>query len=102
MFRLDKRKIFLLYRYYLLGKIEKTGDENDKEKERIVWLDKCWEKEQFLKEKIEKYLSNIKDFQSKKIIIKKVNKLIKKIIKVIIKIIKKIISRKRINLFNKR
>jgi hypothetical protein len=36
MFRLDKRKIFLLYNYYLLGKIQKTGDENEKEKERII------------------------------------------------------------------
>jgi hypothetical protein len=35
MFRLDKRKIFLLYRCYLLGKkIEKNESENEKEKER--------------------------------------------------------------------
>lgn len=36
MFRLDKRKIFLLYHYYLLGQIEKSGGENEKEKERIA------------------------------------------------------------------
>jgi len=36
MFRLDKRKIFLLYQYYLLGAAQKTKEESKKEKERII------------------------------------------------------------------
>jgi len=53
MFRLDKRKIFLLYRYYLLEKkIEKNESENEKAKERAFWLDKCLRKEKLLVEKI--------------------------------------------------
>jgi len=36
MFRLDKRKIFLLYQYHLLGIIQKTKEEDGKKKERIV------------------------------------------------------------------
>ena len=56
MFRLDKRKIFLLYHYYLLGKIAKVEDGNEKEKEKIIWLAKCLEKEKFLSEKINEKL----------------------------------------------
>ena len=52
MFRLDKRKIFLLYQYYLLGIVQKTKEESEKEKERIIWLNKCLEKEDFLSKKI--------------------------------------------------
>ena len=53
MFRLDKRKIFLLYNYYLLNSAQKTEDENE---ERIIWLNKCLEKEKLLVEKINKKL----------------------------------------------
>ena len=56
MFRLDKRKIFLLYQYYLLGKVQKTEEEDKKAKERIFWLAKCCEREKFLSEKIAKKL----------------------------------------------
>ena len=56
MFRLDKRKIFLLYHYYLLGEVQKTESENEKERERIIWLNQCLEKEKFLSEKITKKL----------------------------------------------
>jgi hypothetical protein len=56
MFRLDKRKIFLLYQYYLLGNIQKTEDDNEKERERIIWFNNCCEKEKFLSEKIAKKL----------------------------------------------
>ena len=55
MFRLDKRKIFLLYHYYLLGSVQKI-ESDDKEKERTIWLSKCLEKEKFLSEKITKKL----------------------------------------------
>jgi transcription termination factor NusB len=54
MFRLDKRKIFLLYHYYLLSRVQKSEGEN--EKERVVWFDKCLEKERLLSEKITKKL----------------------------------------------
>jgi len=54
MFRLDKRKIFLLYSYYLLGKVQKT--EKESEKERTIWLNQCLEKEKYLSEKITKKL----------------------------------------------
>jgi len=56
MFRLDKRKIFLLYHYYLLGEVQKTESENEKERERIIWLNQCLEKEKFLSEKITRKL----------------------------------------------
>lgn len=55
MFRLDKRKIFLLYQYYLLDKISEKV-ENEKEKNRIIWLNECLKKEELLKEKINKKL----------------------------------------------
>ena len=54
MFRLDKRKIFLLYSYYLLRKAQKI--ENESDKERIFWLNNCLEKEKYLSEKITKKL----------------------------------------------
>ena len=53
MFRLDKRKIFLLYHYYLLGRIQKKENDNE---ERVIWLNKCLEKENFLSKKINKKL----------------------------------------------
>lgn len=55
MFRLDKRKIFLLYHYYLLGDIQKI-EEGKNEKEKIIWFDKCLEKERLLVEKINEKL----------------------------------------------
>ncbi|CAG8764401.1 6644_t:CDS:2, partial [Racocetra fulgida] len=33
MFRLDKRKIFLLYQYYLLGEVDETRLETSKDQE---------------------------------------------------------------------
>ncbi|MDR1670509.1 MAG: hypothetical protein LBR43_02165 [Spiroplasmataceae bacterium] len=58
MFRLDKRKIFLLYQYYLLNftlsNFEKN--ESEKEKNRADWFDSCLKKEEFLEEKINKKL----------------------------------------------
>lgn len=54
-FRLDKRKILLLYHYYLLGSIQKVESEG-KEKERTIWLNKCLEKESFLSKKINENL----------------------------------------------
>ena len=63
MFRLDKRKIFLLYHYYLLGEIQTTSqNENEKELERVVWLNQCLEKENLLVEKIAKKLKTGWDF----------------------------------------
>ena len=56
MFRLDKRKIFLLYRYYLLGEIQKVESGDEKEKARTIWFNNCLEKEKFLQEKITKKL----------------------------------------------
>lgn len=65
MFRLDKRKIFLLYHYYLLGDIQKIEEgKNEKEKERIIWFDKCLEKEKLLVEKINKKLKEGWNFSS--------------------------------------
>jgi transcription termination factor NusB len=58
MFRLDKRKIFLLYQHYLLNNISNSIKENEceKEKNRIIWLNECLKKEELLKEKINKKL----------------------------------------------
>lgn len=64
MFRLDKRKIFLLYHYYLLGEVKKTENESEKEKERVVWLNQCLEKEKFLSEKITKKLKTGWEFSN--------------------------------------
>jgi transcription termination factor NusB len=47
MFRLDKRKIFLLYQYYLLNEVE----ENE-EKITLSWLQNCLAKKDYLQEKI--------------------------------------------------
>ena len=52
MFRLDKRKIFLLYHYYLLGDIPNAIIKSEKDKRRFVWLKNCLEKESFLRERI--------------------------------------------------
>ncbi|WNE40408.1 MAG: Transcription antitermination protein NusB [Mycoplasmataceae bacterium] len=64
MFRLDKRKIFLLYQYYLLGNTSNTSEEveSEKEKNRIIWLNECLKKEKLLKEKINKKLKAGWDF----------------------------------------
>ena len=56
MFRLDKRKIFLLYQHYLLGNVPNITSENEKDKQRFVWLNNCLKKENFLGEKIGKKL----------------------------------------------
>ena len=56
MFRLDKRKIFLLYQYYLLGKVGKSEEKTVKEQERVIWLANCLKKENFLRAKISKNL----------------------------------------------
>ena len=40
----------------MLGEIQKIESEDEKEKERIIWLAKCLEKEQFLSEKINEKL----------------------------------------------
>ncbi|RHZ35664.1 transcription antitermination factor NusB [endosymbiont GvMRE of Glomus versiforme] len=50
MFRLDKRKIFLLYRYYLLDNVTKI--ENEYDEERIIWLNKFNTKKKYLEERI--------------------------------------------------
>ena len=57
MFRLDKRKIFLLYQYYLVGVIENIKiSEDEKTTKRLLWSEKCLEKENLLREKIAKKL----------------------------------------------
>jgi len=62
MFRLDKRKIFLLYQYYLLGGVNFSDallldlGEEKKKQERIAWFTSCLEKEKFLSERIGKKL----------------------------------------------
>lgn len=57
MFRLDKRKIFLLYQYYLVGFIENSKvSDDEKVTKRLVWFEKCLEKESLLSEKIAKKL----------------------------------------------
>jgi transcription termination factor NusB len=60
MFRLDKRKIFLLYQYYLLDKSfnkNKSIDNLDeKEQKRIFWFNGFLKDEAYLREKIAKKL----------------------------------------------
>ena len=58
MFRLDKRKIFLLYQHCLLDRInsEEGEEESIKNIERITWFNNCLEKEKFFSEKIAKKL----------------------------------------------
>lgn len=56
MFRLDKRKIFLLYQYYLLGGVREERSENEKDQARLVWLENCLKKEKFLGEEVAKKL----------------------------------------------
>ena len=62
MFRLDKRKIFLLYQYYLLGSVNFSNalllglEEEKKKQERITWFASCLKKEKFLSERIGKKL----------------------------------------------
>jgi hypothetical protein len=62
MFRLDKKKIFLLYQYYLLGSAHFSDtsllalEEGIKNRERIVWFNNCLKREKFLRERISKKL----------------------------------------------
>lgn len=59
MFRLDKRKIFLLYHYYLVDNFfnNKSGEYIDeKEQKRFFWLKDCLKNKDFLQEKIAKKL----------------------------------------------
>jgi len=63
MFRLDKRKIFLLYQYYLLGyttEVEKNEDTKDNEKQfsRKKWFISFIANENIINESIRKYLNN--------------------------------------------
>jgi transcription termination factor NusB len=64
MFRLDKRKIFLIYQHYLIGNLSNSIKEceNEKEKNRISWFNECLKKEDLLKEKINKKLKAGWDF----------------------------------------
>ena len=61
MFRLDKRKIFLLYHYYLLGE-KPQKIENGREKERVIWFANCLEGENFLIEKVAQKLKTAWEF----------------------------------------
>ena len=60
MFRLDKRKIFLLYQYYLLDKPFNTNksvkDLDEKEQKRLFWFNYFLKEETSLREKIAKKL----------------------------------------------
>ena len=59
MFRLDKRKIFLLYHYYLVDNFfdHKSGEcIDEKEQKRVLWLKDCLKDKDFLQEKIAKKL----------------------------------------------
>lgn len=56
MFHLDKRKIFLLYQYYLLNKVEESEEKIILDQERINWLKNCLAKKDYLQEKITKNL----------------------------------------------
>lgn len=63
MFRLDKRKIFSLYKYYLSGEIDdkKTKEdfyENNKEKERKLWLVSFLKRRELIDSRISKLLNN--------------------------------------------
>ncbi|MCE8158919.1 MAG: hypothetical protein I3270_00325 [Candidatus Moeniiplasma glomeromycotorum] len=57
--RLDKKKIFLLYQYYLLGKINPEGIKE----ETLNWFNnKCLAKESFLQQKVAQQLKSTWDF----------------------------------------
>lgn len=59
MFRLDKRKIFLLYHYYLVDNFFNNKSEDyvdEKEQKRFFWLKDCLKNKNFLQEKIAKKL----------------------------------------------
>src|SRR3954468_16268282 len=59
MFRLDKRKIFFLYQNCLVGFIENSEvSDDEKEVKRLIWFEKCLEKENLLSEKIAKKLKD--------------------------------------------
>ena len=56
MFRLDKRKIFLLYQYYLLGQAGKVAVLDSQIIARQEWYTRCLACETYLREKITTYL----------------------------------------------
>jgi len=62
MFRLEKRKIFLLYQYYLIGNIPNFTSENEKDEKRLIWFSDCLKKGKNLSEKIDKKLKIGWDF----------------------------------------
>ena len=64
MFRLDKRKIFLLYQYYLLNKVEESEEKIILDQERISWLQNCLAKKDYLQEKITENLKESWEFSS--------------------------------------
>jgi len=51
MFRLDSKKIILLYQHFNVKRVEEES-----KKERVLWLAKCCEKEKYLGEIINKKL----------------------------------------------
>ncbi|KLL04099.1 MAG: transcription antitermination protein NusB [Mycoplasmataceae bacterium CE_OT135] len=60
-FFLDKQKISLLYKYYLLGDLSwlepaKEQVQTEKQKAQIAWFLNCWEKEKYLITQIESKL----------------------------------------------
>ena len=60
-FFLDKQKISLLYKYYLLGDLSwlepaKEQAQNEKQKAKIAWFLTCYEKEKYLITQIESKL----------------------------------------------
>ena len=62
MFRLDKRKIFLLYQYYLLDKSFNSNKSvknlDEKEQKRLFWFNNFLKEEVYLREKIAKKLKD--------------------------------------------
>ena len=46
--RLEKKKIFGLYQYYLLGEI----NEEENKKKMLNWFNKCLTQESFLRQKV--------------------------------------------------
>jgi len=59
MFRLDKRKIFLLYHYYLVDKFfnnKRVDNLDEKEQKRFFWFNDFLKDETYLREKIAKKL----------------------------------------------
>jgi len=55
MFRFDKRKVFLLYHYYLLDNFfsdKSVKNEDEKGQKRLFWLNDCLKGETYFREKI--------------------------------------------------